>query len=131
MSNVTIRDAEPSGKTVNEFTLKCSTETISIRELIRNRVHQEVLAYNATRSCTEFRGLVRPEATERRLNGERERQFEAIDWKAQFAKAVKAFEQGKILILASDRQVGSLDETIEIAAETSVTFLRMTLLAGG
>lgn len=44
------------------------TERITVRELIRSRVYQEVKDYN-TRQTEYFRGLVQPTNTEQSLNG--------------------------------------------------------------
>lgn len=128
---LTIRDENMTGETVNEFSLDVLTEHITVRELIRSRVFQEVKDHNAKQNQTEFRGLVQPGDAERTLNGFRLKKPRQIDWNAQFEKAVEAFEKSQVLILVNDRQAESLDEEIEIATDTSVSFLRLTLLVGG
>ena len=47
-----------------EFTLEVLTERITVRELIRTRVYQEVRDYNLHRP-EYFRGLVQPTGAER------------------------------------------------------------------
>lgn len=132
MSTVlTIRDEEMSGKVLNEFSLECLTEKITVRELIRSRVYQEVKDHNASQGDARFKGLVQPSAVEESLNGPRRKSKKMIDWKAQFDKAVEAFQKNQILMIVDDRQVESLDEQIEVAANTTVAFLRLTLLVGG
>jgi len=126
-----IRDEEMTGKTVNEFSLEFLTEHITVRELIRSRVFQEVKDHNAKQNQTEFRGLVQPTDAERTLNGYRFKTPRRIDWQRQFEKAIEAFEKNQILILVNDRQVESLDEEIEVETDTTVSFLRLTLLVGG
>ena len=64
-----IRDEEMTGKTVAEFALEFLTERITIRELIRSRVYQEVKDHNAKQNLAEFNGLVQPTDAERTLNG--------------------------------------------------------------
>ncbi len=128
---LTIRDEKMTGETVHEFSLDFLTEHITVRELIRSRVFQEVKDHNSKQDQSEFRGLVQPGDAERTLNGFRLKKPRQIDWKAQFEKAVEAFEKSQILILINDRQVESLDEEIEIATDTAVSFLRLTLLVGG
>ena len=128
---LTIRDEEMNGETVNEFALDCITEQITVRELIRSRVYQEVKDHNTKQNQTNFRGLVQPTDAERTLNGYRLKQPRQIEWKAQFEKAVEAFEKSQILILVNGRQLDSLEDEIVVGPETKVTFLRLTLLVGG
>ncbi len=130
-TTLTVRDQETTGKTVNKFSLTFLNEHITVRELIRSRVYQEVKDHNAKQNQTEFRGLVQPTDAERTLNGYRLKKPRQIDWKEQFDKAVEAFERRGILILVNDRQVESLDEEIEVRTDTTVSFLRLTLLVGG
>ena len=125
-----VRDETLAGETTNEFSLEFLTERIDVRELVRSRVYQEVKDYNAKQG-QEFRGLVQPTDAEQTLNGFKLKKPRQIDWKKQFEKALEAFEARQILILVDDRQVESLDEKIEIRTDTSVAFLRLTLLVGG
>lgn len=130
-TTLTVRDEEMTGKTVAEFSLEFLTERITIRELIRSRVYQEVKDHNAKQNQGEFKGLIQPTDAERTLNGFRLKKPRQINWKEQFEKAIEAFEKSQMLILVNDRQAESLEEEIEIATDTSVSFLRLTLLVGG
>ncbi|MDA0810064.1 MAG: hypothetical protein O2945_14935 [Planctomycetota bacterium] len=130
-TTLTIRDEEMTGKTVAEFSLEFLTERISVRELIRSRVYQEVKDHNAKQNQTEFNGLIQPTGAERTLNGFRLKKPRQIDWKEQFEKALEAFEKSQILILVNNRQAESLDEEIEVSPSTTISFLRLTLLVGG
>lgn len=130
-TTLTIRDEEMTGKTVNEFSLEFPTERITVRELIRSRVFQEVKDHNAKQNQAEFQGLVQPTDAERTLNSFRLKKARQIDWKQQFEKAVQAFENNQVLILVNDYQAESLDEEIDLSADTSIVFLRLTLLVGG
>lgn len=84
-TTLTIRDEEMTGKTLHEFSLEFLTERITVRELIRSRVFQEVKDHNANakQNQSEFQGLVQPTDVERSLNGSQE-QTRAIDWQKQF-----------------------------------------------
>lgn len=131
-TTLTIRDEEMSGKTIHEFSLEFLTEQITVRELIRSRVYQEVSEYNARRNSKEvFQGLVQPPDAEKTPEGFLLRKGRTVDWKAQFDRAVEAFEANQILILVNDRQVESLDDVIEVGPQTEVSFLRLTMLVGG
>jgi hypothetical protein len=128
-TTILVRDESPGG-TLREFALEILTERLSVRELIRSRVYQEVDDYNR-RPRPLFQGLVQPTETELALNQPDGQGRPALDWKPQFARALKAFDARQILILVDDRQVESLDEEIVVQPGTVVTFLRMTLLVGG
>ncbi len=128
---LTIRDEEMNGETLNEFALDFLTEQITVRELIRSRVYQEVKDHNTKQNQTNFRGLVQPTDAERTLNGYQLKRPRQINWKEQFEKAVEAFEKSQILILVNGRQLDSLGDEIEVGPGTTVTFLRLTLLVGG
>jgi len=129
-ATLTIRDATTGGPPLHEWALEVLTERMSVRELIRARVYQEVQDYNQSQP-DRFRGLIQPSEAEQALNGGKSPKKRQIDWKVQFAKATEAFERNQILILYNDKQVESLDEEIEIRPGTSVTFLKLTLLVGG
>jgi hypothetical protein len=129
-ATLTVRDESTSGKTLNEFVLDFLTERVTVRELIRSRVYQEVQDYNR-RQPERFQGLVQPTDAEATLNGFKLKKPRQIDWKAQFDKAVEAFEANRVLILVNERQVESLEEEIVVEAGTSVSFLKLTMLVGG
>lgn len=112
------------------FAIDFLTERITVRELIRSRVYQEVKDYN-TQQPEYFRGLVQPTEAEQTLNGYRLRQRRQIDWEEQFEHAIAAFQRNGFIILVNDQQVTELDEEIVLAAETPVTFLKLVPLVGG
>lgn len=129
-TTLTIRDESLSGAELREWTLEVLTERLTVRELIRSRVYQEVQDYNL-RCGDVFQGLVQPEASEQSLNGWKLRKARQIDWKRQFDLALEAFEQNRVLILIDDRQAESLEQELVIEPSTRVTFLRLALLVGG
>ena len=128
-----IRDETAAGVPVNEFPLEFPSERITVRELIRERVYQEVTEYNfrSRREGGLFRGLVQPTDTERTLNGFKVPKDRDIDWEAQFARAIDAFGQNGFFILVDDRQAEALDEAIVISPSTQVSFVKLTPLVGG
>ncbi len=129
-TTVKVRDESTAGGSLHEFALEILTERITVRELIRSRVYQEVQDYNQ-KQPEVFRGLVQPTDAEATLNGFKLKKRRAIDWKKQFDKAIEAFESNRILILVDDKQVDSLDQEIEVKPGTEVSFLRLTMLVGG
>ena len=118
------------GKPEHTFTVHVTGETVSVRELIRLRVFQEVEEYNRQTPET-FRMLVQPGEAERTLNGFKFSRPRQVDPQAQFEKAVEAFEGNGFLVLVDDRQVESLDDEIALRPETSVSFLKLVPLVGG
>ncbi len=136
MLTITIHDQTTSGTSTNELTLDLLTEQITVRELIRSRIYQEVQDFNRQQlagSADRFHGLVQPTDAEILLNGSgyKLKTSRQIDWKPQFEKACEAFEQNRILILIDGRQAESLDEEITLRATSTFTFLKLTPLVGG
>lgn len=129
-TTLTIRDETTGGEPAHEFTVDLLTETLTIRELIRSRVFQEVKDHNA-KQPEHFRGLIQPTDAEKTLNGYKLKNKRMIDWQPQFDKATEAFEKNQIVVLVDDRQAESLDEQITVGPETKVTFLRLVMLVGG
>ena len=132
-ATLTVRDETPAGGVSNEWSLEFLNETITVRELIRERVYQEVQDHNVRQQATgPYRGLVQPEGYEQALNGPKAgAKARPIDWKKQYERALEAFETSQVLILIDDRQAESLDQEFTIGTGTAVTFLRLTLLVGG
>jgi hypothetical protein len=112
------------------FVLALPAERLTVRELIRARVFQEVQAYNE-RCSRSFWGLVQPTEAECTLNGYRLPRQRRLDAEKQCQRAIEAFQRNGFLILVDDRQVSDLDEEIEVTPATRVTFLKLVPLVGG
>nr|WP_228024695.1 hypothetical protein [cf. Phormidesmis sp. LEGE 11477] len=120
----TLDEKEPT------FVLDFLTETITVRELIRSRVYQEVKDYN-TEPSAYFSGLVQPSGTEKMLNGYKLRAPRRISWEAQFEQAIASFQSNGFIVLVNDEQAIALDDEIVVAPETTVAFLKLVPLVGG
>ena len=118
------------GDEVGGFTLDVLAARITVRELIRARVANEVRDYNLSQP-EYFRGLVQPTDAERTLNGFKMRKGRRIDPEKQFELAIKAFYTNGFILLVDDRQVDELEEEIEVRPDTTVTFLKLVPLVGG
>jgi len=118
------------GKPENVFTVAVTGETITVRELIRSRIEQEVEEYNR-KQPQAFRLLVQPGGAEKVLNGFRLPKPRLIDPEAQYRKAIEAFEGNGFIVLVNDNQVESLEDRIILSPETTVTFLKLVPLVGG
>jgi hypothetical protein len=127
---VTIRDETTSGHETSSIVLPDVPDTISLRDLVRLRIREEVARYNA-QPTDRFLGLVRPTDAEEGLNGYRMRRPHRIDWEQQTDAALKAFQGNGFFVLVGDRQVEDLDEQLALDEATDVTFVRLVPLAGG
>src|SRR5262249_4663535 len=103
-ATISIYDETTAGERSPACSLDFITETITIRELIRERVYQEVREFNA-RTPEYFKGLVQPSEAEKTLNGFKLRTSRKIDWEKQFKLAIEAFERNGFFILVDDRQL--------------------------
>ena len=121
--------------------------TIDAAALIRARVELEVERLMAMHE-QEWQGfadwLVRPDAVETLLNGERgpfgpgtgaltaaRRANREQYCEAMVATALDRFTRGRFLLFAGDRQVTALDEEIDLRHTGEVVFLRLLPLVGG
>lgn len=131
--SLTIVDETLSGERRPVLTLDSLTETMTVREVIRARIYQEVQDHNRKESSagTIFRGLVQPADTEMAMNGYRFRKPKKIDWEKQFEKACEAFESNGFFVIVGDRQAETLDEEFEIEVDAEISFVKLVPLVGG
>ncbi len=131
MAMVTFVDESTAGARTPAWALRIFEERLTLRELIRRRIHQEVAEYNAA-TPTPRRLLVQPTSTERTLNGEpAERSHRRVDAQRQVALAEEAFTRNGFVVLVGDRQVEELDDEVDLRRDTEVTFLKLVPLVGG
>jgi hypothetical protein len=132
---LTIRDRSATGDVLDELPLEFPSERITVRELIRERVYQEVQDFNRKRDEMVFKGLVQPTDAERVLNGRRTdyrlKNRRQIDWKDQFEKAVDAFGRNGFFVLIDDKQAEGLEQEFTIGHGTEVSFVKLVQLVGG
>ena len=135
---LTVRDETIAGESAGELTLDLLTETLTVRELIRSRVYQEVDDHNrrvraADAGAVPYGGLVTPADGERELNGPRAGKVWAreVDWRAQFNAACLAFERNRFFVLIDDRQAESLEEEFTARPGMAVSFVKLVPLVGG
>lgn len=129
MGEVTIIDESMLGQK-RAWHLELLDETLTLRELIRRRIYQEVIEFNAKQALS-FQGLVQPNDTERTLNGYRLQRAHKLDWRAQYEQAIEAFSRRGFIVLVNDRQVEDLEASIALPAGSEVTFFKLVPLVGG
>jgi ribosome-associated protein YbcJ (S4-like RNA binding protein) len=109
--------------------LRLVSERITLRELLKRRIDEEVAGLNAG-GGDEIKPLVAPMEQEVRLNGEKPTR-RMVDPERQLAAAVEAFERRRIVIIVDGRQVLDLDQAIVVVPDTEVRFLKLVPLVGG
>jgi hypothetical protein len=127
---VTIKDETGAGRVTASLTLDGIDERITLRDLVRTRVREEVARYNAQKSSV-FTGLVMPEGAEPVREGFRMAAARRIDWEQQADKAIEALRRNRFFVLVGDRQVADLDEELRLTADTELRFIRLVQLVGG
>jgi hypothetical protein len=130
MPTITIRDETRPGRAHSELELPDLPDRITLRELIRTRVREEVAKANLHRE-TAHHLLIQPTEAEVTLNGYRLRKSKTIDWERQAEVAEEAFGRNRFFVIVDDRQVESLDDELELTPQTEVRFLKLTPLVGG
>lgn len=129
-TTVHMLDQTTGGGTTGQTVVEFLTERVTVRELLRARVYQEVQDYNLAKPGV-FRGLVQPTDAEAALNGYVLKKAREIDWKKQYDAALAAFQKRAFLLLVGDRQVTDPDEEILLEPGQEVTFLKLVPLVGG
>lgn len=129
-ATITIFDETTTGEKTESLAIEFENTRITARELIRRRVYEEVLESNE-KTPGYFRGLVQPTDAERVLNGYKLKKIRKIDWEEQYERAIESFESNGFFILIDDRQIESLDEEIEVAPQSQVSFVKLVPLVGG
>lgn len=130
MATVTFRDETASGKFLYSFELPDVPDTITVRDLVRLRVREEVGRYNAA-PTERFQGLVRPQDAETDLNGYRLSTPRRLDWEQQADIACTAFRRNGFFVLVGDRQVEDLDDVVDLTTASDVAFVKLVPLVGG
>jgi len=131
---VTIKDESGSGRVAGALTLDGIDERITLRDLVRTRVREEVARYNSQREEGRgdiFAGLVMPEGAEPTRDGFRMPTRRVIDWEQQADRAVRAFTKNGFFVLVGDRQVTDLDKELHLTADSDIRFIRLVQLVGG
>jgi hypothetical protein len=124
-----IHDRTGTGRPISSFTIPDMPDRISVRELIRIRVREEVARHNL-QPAEPFHGLIMPTDADATRNGSR-RDPKRIDWEAQAKVAVDAFERNGFFVLVDRRQAVSLDEEVDLTSASDVAFVKLVPLVGG
>jgi hypothetical protein len=127
---VKITDQSGAGRVGATTTLGGISSRITVRDLVRTRVREEVARYNAGPEPV-FSGLVMPEGARPTGEGFRMPKPRRIDWERQADRAIEAFERNGFFVLIDDRQVTELDEELDLSPDSDIRFVRLVQLVGG
>ena len=130
MLNLTVQDRTAVGRVLQEMDLSFLADTITVEDLIRQRVTQEVARYNA-RPAGAFNGLVQPTDSETTPKGYRLTSHRPIDTEQQIQVALRAFQENGFFIIVDDRQLENLDDVIPVHDDLQVIFMKLMPLVGG
>jgi len=126
-----IIDETLGGDLISQRVLESLTERMTVREIIRARIWQEVQEYNSGQRSEEFQGLIRPNVRRTILGSLRRVRCSPIDWEQQFLAATNAFEKNGFFMLVGDEQATHLDDEFVVEPETAVSFVKLVPLVGG
>ena len=127
---VAIKDENFSGKVLQEVMIGFESDTVSVGEIIEQRVRQEVENYNS-RLPEYYNGLIQPSEAEKTINGFKLRTKKPIDAEKQVYTALDAFQKNGFFVLIDDHQHSSLEQSVHLSPDTRISFVKLTPLVGG
>ena len=130
MATLTLHDRTATGKPVSTFDLPNVPDRITLRDLIRLRVREEVAAHNL-KPGPWFTGLVQPLDTTQEERGFRFTKRRRLDWEAQADVAIDSFQRNGFFVMVNGRQVLDLDAELELNDTLDVGFVKLRQLVGG
>ena len=127
---IAIKDEHFSGSIIQEINLDFQQENVTVRDIITQRVIQEVENYNQ-KLTGYFYGLVEPSDAEKTINGFKLTTRKMIDAEKQVYVALDAFNKNGYFLLIDTIQSESLDQEVLLKSTTSISFIKLTPLVGG
>lgn len=128
--DVVVTDATPGGRETARQLLAGVPSPVTLRDLIRFRVREEVARHNADPK-PRFNGLVQPTDAEATLNGYLLVAPRRLDWEQQAEIALEAYVHNGFFVFVGERQVDDLAEQLSLAETDVVSFVRLVPLVGG
>ena len=130
MVTLSIKDENFSGKVLREVFIGFEAETVTIQDIIEMRVRKEVENYN-NKMPEYFNGLIEPTDAEKTINGYKLKSRKPIDEEKQVYVALDAFQKNGFFVLVDNEQCTTLDQTIRLTKDTTISFVKLTPLVGG
>jgi hypothetical protein len=110
--------------------------SLTLRDLITRVVRGEVQAFKQRQQERKLvhaltaRDIEQGVARGKVDSGGRDEKQE-VDEETSIATALEAFEDGLYLVVVDEQEVKSLDQQVFVKDDSRVTFVRLTMLAGG
>ena len=109
----------------------------TLRDLLDRIVREQVAAFDERQKNRQFiRVLTEREVAEGILkgkiqSGDSQIPYKEVDADAAVATAIEAFEDGIYFVVIDSEQQKELDAQLFLKPDSRITFIRLTLLAGG
>lgn len=129
--NLIIHDETVTGSILNQIKINLSETCLSARDLIRERVFQEVKAFNSRRSDYFHGLLIQPEKAERVFDGYRVCPTCKLDPEKQFYLAMNAFKKQDFFLMINEDTIADPEQAITLSDCTKVSFLKVRPVIGG
>jgi hypothetical protein len=130
MAEIMMRDQSRAGHVLGGARVADLPDEVSVRDVVRTRIHGEVAAYNADPGPV-FCGLVQPADAVRHSAGFRMREPRPLDPELLIAAAEEAIGLGLLRLRLDDRPV-DLDELITPADHDElIAVLERSVVASG
>jgi hypothetical protein len=126
------------GPPIAPISLELPGGSLTMGELMRKAVAEQVRFMTQESGLEPDLVMTSFERQYGRLGGDdptrqvgREKTTSGLDVASETAKALKAFESGRLVVLANGKQIEGADTPLELADGSKVTFMRMIQVAGG
>ncbi len=130
MANVVMVETKVPGQPAPPtFPLSLPSESITVRDLLREYIMHEVETHNSRQKtvAANFES-----EDEKILNRKVQKPvLGLLNADVECERAFKAFEGNQLMVLLNKYQPSELDETVTVSPDTKVTFLRLVQLVGG
>jgi hypothetical protein len=111
--------------------------SLTLREVITRIVEEETAAFRQRQSERQFLRALTARDISAGLEkgkiqmGETEVPLHEVDDGAAVGTALQAFEDGLYLVVIDDQEQRNLESEVSLGPDSKITFIRLTLLAGG
>ncbi|MEO1656001.1 MAG: hypothetical protein AAFU64_20845, partial [Bacteroidota bacterium] len=129
LMQILIQEENFAGKILDQIHIQIDKERITVQELIRKKVENEVAHYEQRRDAQRQDYF---QATESQLNSKKSQQvFPKTDPEKEVYKAWQAFQNNQFFLFVGDEQMETLEQEILLGADTTLRFMQLTPLVGG
>ena len=110
---------------------------VQLRDVIESVVRHEVAAFEKRQRDRQFirvlttREIAEGEAAGKIDSGGSDSELQDVDVEQAVGTALQAFEDGIYLVVVDEQEMKSLDAQVFLQEESQMTFIRLTMLAGG